>query len=357
MTEQRDPLRGTRLLFITAAFVVIIWGIYQAQSVLVFILVSVFLAITGTPLLLWLQQKRVPSAVAVLLVVGAIVVILLLIAALAGTSINSFKNALPFYEGRIQQQLDGLNALAASRGIEIPDKFLLKYINPSAVLSLTASLLSGLGSALSNIVMILLTVTFILLEASSFPIKLRAVLGEPEAAFPLFSRFVQTVQRYMLIQTGVSLATGVLVGIWLAVLGVDFAVLWGLLAFLLNYVPNLGSIVAAVPALLLALIQLGLGRTAIAAAGYIAINFILGNVVQPRLMGRGLGLSTLVVFLSLIFWGSLLGIVGMVLSIPMTIAAKIAFERREDTRWIALLLGPEAPPEDLSAPQNDPNRQ
>jgi len=200
---------------------------------------------------------------------------------------------------------------------------------------------------LSNIVLILLTVTFIMLEASSFPVKLRAVLGDPEAVFPQFSRFVETMKRYMVIQTGISLVTGILVGGWLAILGVDFPIIWGLMAFLLNFIPNLGSIIAAIPAVLLALIQLGIGRAALAAAGYVLVNFVIGNVLQPRLLGRGLGLSTLVVFLSLIFWGSLLGLVGMVLSIPITMAFKIAFESNESTRWIAVVLGPELSPADV----------
>jgi len=355
MAAQGNEERGVRFLFIVAALVVIIWGIYQAQSVLVPFLVSVFLAVIGTSPLLWLERKRVPSVIAVLLVVGGIIGILLIIGALVGTSINSFSNALPFYEARTQEQFSALKELLLRNEIEISDKFLLTHVNPGAVMSLTANLLSGLSSVLSNIVLILLTVTFILLEASSFPVKLRAVLGGPQADLPQFSRFADSMKRYMVIQTAISLATGILIGIWLAILGVDFPVLWGLLAFLLNYIPNLGSIIAAIPAVLLALIQLGIGRAALAAAGYIVINFTLGNIVQPRLMGRGLGLSTLVVFLSLIFWGSLLGLVGMVLSIPITMTLKIAFESNESTRWIAVLLGPEPSPEDVLTAQKSPD--
>ncbi len=351
MTEQSDSHRGTPILFIVAAFVIIIWGIYQAQSVLVWFLFSVFLAILGTPPLLWLEKKHVPSVIAVLTVVGGIICIFLIIGALVGTSLNSFSNALPFYRARLQEQLFALRELLLRKEIDISDKFLLEHVNPGAIMSLTASLLSALRSVLSNIVLILLTVTFILLEASSFPIKLRAILRDSQAVFLQFDRVVDSVKRYMIIQTAISLATGILISIWLAILGVDFPVLWGLLAFLLNYIPNLGSIIAAIPAVLLALIQVGIGRAVLAAGGYIVINFILGNVVQPRLMGRGLGLSTLVVFLSLIFWGSLLGLVGMILSIPITMTFKMALERNESTQWIAVLLGSEPSPEDVLPPQ------
>ncbi|HXY53765.1 MAG TPA: AI-2E family transporter [Nitrospirota bacterium] len=351
MNEQSGSQRGTRILVIVAAFVIIIWGIYQAQPVLVWLLFSVFLAILGTPPLLWLERKRIPAVIAVMIVVGGIIGILLIIGALVGTSLNSFSNALPFYRTRIQEQLFALKGLLLRKEIDISDKFLLEHVNPGAVMSMTAGLLSAFKSVLSNIVLILLTVTFILLEASSFPIKLRAILGDSRAVFHQFDRVVDSVKRYMVIQTTISLATGILIGIWVAILGVDFPVLWGLLAFLLNYIPNLGSIIAAIPVILLALIQLGIGRAALAAGGYIVINFTLGNVVQPRLMGRGLGLSTLVVFLSLIFWGSLLGLVGMILSIPITMTFKMALERNESTRWIAVLLGPEPSPEDMLPPQ------
>jgi predicted PurR-regulated permease PerM len=130
----------------------------------------------------------------------------------------------------------------------------------------------------------------------------------------------------------------------MSILGVDFPVLWGFLAFVLNYVPSLGVVIAAFPAVLLTFIQFGIGHAALAGAGYIAVNFIIGTIVEPKLVGRGVGLSTLVVFLSLIIWGNLLGLIGMVLCIPFTMTLKFVLENNKDTRWIAVLLGPETPP-------------
>jgi predicted PurR-regulated permease PerM len=244
----------------------------------------------------------------------------------------------------MQEEVLALQAFLATKGIRRVDKVLLEYVNPGAVMGLTSRLIAGLGVALSNIVLILLTTTFILLEASSFPSKLRAVLGHPRQSFPEVTVFVSEMERYMVIKTGISLATGVLVGGWLAILGVDFPVLWGFLAFLLNYVPSVGSSIAAIPAVLLALAQFGVVRALLVTAGYMSINFLLDNVVEMKLMGRKLHLSTLVVFLSLMFWGSLLGLVGMVLCIPLTMTLKFACENNEDTRWIAVLLGPAEDP-------------
>jgi predicted PurR-regulated permease PerM len=347
MTEQNNSQQGIRFLVIAAALVIIIVGINQAQSVLVSFLVAVFFAIIGTPPVLWLERKRIPSVVAVLLVVAGMITILLIVGAIVGASINSFYTKLPVYQTRLQEQVSAFHAFLATKGIQGMDKILLGYINPVAVMNLTARLLAGLGSALSNIVLILLTVSFILLEASSFPIKLRAALGDPWALFPQFAKFVNDIKRYMVIQTAISLTAGVLIGIWLSILGVDFAIFFGLLTFLLNYVPNVGSVIALIPMVILTFIQFGMGRTALAAAGYVVVVFFLGNVVQPRLMGQKLGLSTLVVFLSLIFWGSLLGPVGMVLCIPLTMTLKFACENNKGTQWIAVLLGPEAPTESI----------
>ncbi len=341
MDKIANPFGGVHWLVIAAALVIIIAGINLAQSIIVFSIVSMFLALIGTPPVLWLERKRIPSILSVAMVVSVMVIILLMIGALIGTSLKSFSDSLPFYQMRIQEQVRAFEALLASKGINITDKLLLKYVNPESIMELTAGLLTGLSSVLSNIVLILLTVTFVLLEVSSFPVKLRKVLGNQEAIFPRFTKFVIDIRQYVIIATLINLSAGILIGIWLSIFGVKYPVLWGFLFFLLHYIPNIGAYIAAIPAILFALIQLGLGVAVIVAAGYLLVGFTIGNIVQPKLMGRNLGLSTLVVFLSLIFWGSLLGLVGAVLSIPLTMSMKFAFESNEETKWIAILLGPE----------------
>ncbi len=341
MTESVSDTPLSRVLLIIAAIIFIIWGTRQAQPVLVSLLLALFLAVLATPPVLWLQRKRVPTLLAVSLVILAMVLILLAIGAVVGASIGSFYEALPHYQARFQEQATAFKAFLVHRGIASPGKVFLKYVDPNAVMNLTADLLMKMGAAFSNIILILLTTTFILLEASSFPIKLRAILGDPNQAFPRFTAFVNNMKRYMVIKTLMSLATGLLVGIWLTILQVDFPVLWGFLAFLLNYVPSIGSTIAGIPAVILAFIQLGLGKAILAAAGYMVINLLVDYGIEKRLMGRRLGLSTLVVFLSLIFWGSLLGPIGAVLCIPLSLTLKFAFESRASTRWIAILLGPE----------------
>jgi AI-2 transport protein TqsA len=343
MPEKSNIQRGTSLLVVAASFVIIIWGVVQAQSFIVFILIALFLSVIGAPPVLWLKEKRIPSVLAVLAVLACMIILLLMIGGLVGTSLASFSDSIPFYQQRIQEEINAMRGFMASKGITIKDNAVLEYVNLGSVMSLTAGLLSGLTSTLSSVFLILLTVTFILLEVSSFPAKLRAILDDPQAEFSKFRKFIDDINHYLFIKTGISVLTGSLIGIWMSFLGVDFPVLWGFLAFLLNYVPSLGVIIAAVPAILLTLIQLGPGHAALAALGYILVNFIVGTLVEPKLVGRGVGLSTLVVFLSLIFWGNLLGIIGMVLCIPFTMTLKFVLENNEQTRWLAIVLGPEMP--------------
>jgi predicted PurR-regulated permease PerM len=345
MTDQANSHHGTPLLIIGASVVVVLWGIYLAQSVLVLFLVSVFLAFIGRVPVVWMERHRVPSVVAVLIVMGAMVTILLGIGVVVGASLTSFSGAWPSYQVRIHDMLSGLKAVLARKGIKMTDDMLSGFNSPGAVLNFTAGVFAGLSSVLSNTLLVLFTMTFMLLEASGLPAKLRLVHDYPKSSLPKFAKFVEDIKRYTIIKTLINLLAGVLITIWLTVLGVDFPVLWGFLAFLLHFIPSVGSVIAAVPAVFLALIQLGGGSAALTAAGYIVIGMTLGNVVEPRVMGHRFGMSPLVVFLSLIFWGNLLGIAGALLCVPLTMTLKLACEAREDTRWIAVLLGPEVPPE------------
>lgn len=358
MNEGAKRPRGAGILITAAAFVIIVAGMRAAAPILVSILLSSFISVICGPPLFWLRRKGVPNPLALVIVIAAVIAGGMILAVLVGTSLDDFSRELPVYQERIKEQAAAQLAWFRRLGIDVSNRGLLKAFDPGAVMNMVARILTGLGGALTNAFLILLTVIFILLEASSFPGKLRATMADPNRSFKTIDTFLDTVQRYMAIKTIVSLATGITIAAWLAILGVDYPLLWGTLAFLLNYVPNIGSILAAVPAVLLALLQLGAGPALLAASGYLVVNVLIGNVIEPRIMGRGLGLSTLVVFLSLVFWGWVLGPVGMLLSVPLTMTLKIAFGSNEDTRWIAVLLGPEVPVEAAShALPKNPTRE
>jgi len=169
---------------------------------------------------------------------AGMIIILILIGAQIGTSFSSFSDELPLLQSRIREQVLEFSVLLTSKGIVGTENFFLEYVNPEAIMGLTANLLSGLSSVLSDLVLILLTVTFILLEVSSFPVKLRAILGDPKQVFPRFTEFVVDMKRYMVIKTIINLVAGILIAVWMQILGVQFPVLWGFLAFLLHYIPK-----------------------------------------------------------------------------------------------------------------------
>jgi AI-2 transport protein TqsA len=344
MNAINHKARASGILLTIAAFVVVIAGMSAAKVILVPFLLAAFIAIVSAPPLFWLQRKGLPAWLSLLIVVLGVLLIVLLVAGLIGTSVRDFSKDLPGYEAKLRQQTTMIMGLLERLGVDTSGPALTKIFNLGAAMKLVATLLNSLGNVLTNGFLILMTVIFMLMEASSFPAKLRRVLGGPESSLARFDSFIDNVKHYMAIKTLISFATGTFVAIWLAIIGVNYAMLWGLLAFALNYVPNIGSIIAAAPAVLLAIIQLGILKAFVTAAGYVGINIIMGNFLEPRFMGRGLGLSTLVVFLSLLFWGWVLGPVGMLLSVPLTMTAKIALESRDDTRWIAVLLGPKGSP-------------
>ena len=328
---------GATALVSVAAVIVVIFGMQAASAILVPLLVSAFAAVICTPLMRWLQHYRVPAGLAVLIVMLLIIGVLTLVGIFIGGQFAEFRARLPFYEEQLNTKVTGLAALF---GQEASITDLLERIKPASPMELVANLFSGLQGLLANFFLIIFTVVFLLLEASSFPGKLQLVLtasrGDPE----YFKRFTSGVQRYLGIKTIVSLVTGVAAAALTAAFGLDFPLLWGLLAFLFNYVPNIGSLIAAIPAVVLALIQFGFGQAAMIAAGYFIINITIGGIIEPRVVGRGLGLSTLVVFLSLVFWGWVFGPVGMLLSVPLTMTAKIALDSSDRTAPIAVLLGP-----------------
>ncbi len=330
-----------KALVIAAALVVVIAGLRTAGPIIVPFLLSTFIAIIGTPALTWLERLGLPRWLAMIAVIGAIIVAGAMMMGIVGAAIAEFGRDLPLYKERINEQTAALGAWLQGRGITAPLISLADIFKPELAIELTADLFNGLGALLTNALLIFLTVIFILFEASVFSVKFRTLDKGKGRTLERFTAFSQNVKRYLVIKTATSLLTGATLWLWLWLLGVDYPVLWGLLAFLLNYVPNIGSIIAAVPALLLCLIQLGPGTTLVAAAGYLIVNIAVGSVLEPRLLGRGLGLSPLVVFLSLVFWGWVLGPVGMFLSVPLTIMIKIALDSRRDTHWIAVLLGSE----------------
>lgn len=327
---------GSRFLFVAACLVVVVHGLKLASPVLLPFSLALFLAILSAPLMLGLQRRGVPRVIAVLISVLAIVGVLSVVIFLATESLSQFQAAVPKYRKQLEGLLrDGVDWLVL-HGVPVAADLPLSLIDPGAVIDFAQGTVARVATMLSSTFLVLLIMVFMLAEASSFPDKLRFLLGEG-ADLGRFGKIVREVQQYLGIKTGISLITGLLAGLWTALLGIDFPILWGIVAFAFNYIPTIGSIIAAIPPIILGLFG-GLGEAFLVMVGYVAINVTFGNIIDPMLQGRQFGISTLVVILSLVFWGWVWGPLGMLLSVPLTMVLKIALENTDDLRWIAVLL-------------------
>ena len=324
-----------------AAFIIIIAGAMYAQTFVTQLLLAFFISIISSQPIYWLQKKKVSLGLSIAIVFTVIIVVFVGFGELIGTSLSSFSDDAPKYEQNLQEMGGTILQMASDKGINISTGEMTDLFDPSKIMGVTAGFLSELGGVMGSALTIIFLVLFLLMELDSFPIKINAIKKESGSTNSLaFLNIIgDNIRHYLSIKTMTSLFTGLLIWISLIIIGVDYAIIWALIAFLLNYIPNIGSIIAAVPAVLFALVQLGFGGAFWTIGVFVAVNMIIGNIIEPKMMGKGLGLSTFVVFVSLIFWGFILGSVGMFLSVPLTMAIKIVLEQKPKTKWIAILLG------------------
>ena len=325
-----------------AAVIVVIYGLQMAKELLVPFLIATFLALITVRPMLWMQQRRVPAFLAALIIVTLMMLLIFAVGTIVGRSIADFTAALPGYQERLDVIIDGfLKNVVRFLNLDESVKSIGDMIDPGWAMGFAATILNGLKNVLTDTFLIIFTMIFMLLEASSFGTKVEAAFGQSAASLERPRAFLANLGRYLGIKTLVSFGTGLSAWLLTWLIGLDFPLLWAMLAFLLNYIPTIGSIIAAVPAILLALVQIGPGAATATLAGFTAINVAFGNIIEPRLMGYGVGISPLVVFVGLIFWGWVFGPVGMLLSVPLTMTLKLALESDERTRWIAIFLGSE----------------
>ena len=341
--RQVEPGRASQHLLNLASLMVVVAGLKLGAPILVPIAAAFFLALLSLPLLTWLEDRRVPHGLAVMVAVLANVAVLTLIGVLVSSSVSSFVEAAPRYRDQLLGLLDLLVTWGESRGMPAARWVEEGLFDAASVVDLIGGTLRGVASIATGLLLVVTIMAFILLEVVIFPAKLQAALGNRVQPLWRYARIRLEVQGYLMMKTLVSAVMGILSGLGVWAIGLDFPLLWGVVAFVFNYVPNIGPILASVPALLLSLLTLGIGRTLLIAALFLGLHLGLGNILEPQLFGRRLGLSPLVIFLSLLFWGWVWGPVGLLLSVPLTVIARIVFENSRDLRWIAVLLASEPP--------------
>ncbi len=382
---EKNTVSATRYLIVVASFIVVIAGLRAAKSLVVPFLLATFFAIILSPWMHLLRKRGLPGSLALTVIIAACIGVSGSVSFLIGSSINQFRGSLSVLPRQIDRNLEplreqwlpdwsffeeeagtvatpnsptdanlaknspvkpedgGLDPAGQSK-LALPERSSLTSDLQRLTTDYFRDLLSGLANMLSNTFIIIVTVAFMLLEAYRFPGKLSAALGRENPVLGNVEQIISDVRRYMVIKSTTSALTGILVFGLLTVLEIPYPFLWGVLAFLFNFVPNIGSIIASIPAVLLALISDDpIMKATLTMVGYLSINCFVSYAIEPRYMGQGLGLSTLVVFLSLVFWGWVLGPVGMLLSAPLTMIVKIILENSEDFQWIAVLMGSKAP--------------
>lgn len=326
-------------MFLFAAFVIVVAGIRAASVILVPFLMAVFVAIVSTPMAIWMNRRGVPMPMALGLVIFMLVAIAVLGVGVIGKSVNDLTSNLSGYQTMYDNRVEGLVSWLADRGLDVKDTQPIKDLfNPAAAIVWVRNTLGALTGIMSQAFIILLLAIFMLLEAAILPEKVRRLPGMSDGGWGRLGKIVEDVRFYVGIKTLMSLLTGIVVGVWCSIMKIDFPILLGLLAFILNYVPNVGSILAAVPAMALALFEFSFSTAVVSGVGYAVINITISNFLEPRILGKSLGISPLVILVSMFFWGWALGPIGMLLAVPLTMTTKIAMESGRSTQWIAMMM-------------------
>ena len=343
-TALRQP-SFLRVVLLLAALVVVFVGMRLAAPILDPILFAVVLALLFSPIYAWLRRRRVPTPLALVIMLVGLTVLFLAIAGILGVSIARFSGDIGSYTGKLNNQLDNIQNLTKSLGVSKAD--LQKALSPSALTGAIGAILSGVADFLSNLFLILIIVLFLLAEGPAMMNRLRASTGPEHPQVERLAVFGHSVVRQLGLRAIVNLFTAAGVTILLFVLRVDFPLMWGILAFFLSFIPWIGLPLAVAPAVILALAEHGLTSALLVIAGVTVINILAENALSPMLMGRGLSISPTVLFLGFIFWAWLLGGPGAFLAAPLTIFLILMLGTFPETQWLANVMGMGGPdPED-----------
>ncbi len=324
--------------FFFATSIIIIAGVKVASEIVIILFLSIFISSIFSTLLSFLKRKGIPKLLSYFFVISIFVVITLFMAYIINISLKDFASNLPSYEQKLQSLIVSSINFVEQYGYTIDQTTILDALNLSSFFGFTTNIIGSIGTFLSKFLLLIIGVAFILAESKSFETKLKVIFKYNAKKLEHFNLFSHNIQKYFLVKSTTSFLTGLIIAVVLMFFNVDYPILWGVIAMLFNFIPVVGSIIAAIPAVLLSLLNVDMNTTLILILFYVIINISISNIIEPKLMGKELGLSPLVIFFSLIFWGWILGIVGMFLAVPITMTLKIAFNSNSETTWIAILM-------------------
>lgn len=345
---------GLRVLVTMASAVIVIAGLQYGRDVILPVVMATFLAVASFPFTKMLRSKlRFPHWLAVTSTVALVFSFLVglgfltnyLVTELSHIWVLKYNHLLNDLYLKIQAFLLEHNWDNQAREVV---NSLMQAVDGQNIVNITTTLMGKLTSIVTITTLVLILMTFFLAEAPKFGENVQRISRKSGPAILHFAKALSGIQKYLVIKTIISFITGMLAWALCAAVGVDLALLWGIVAFALNFIPTFGSIVAAIPPIILSLLMLGTSEAVIVALGYLAINTMLGNFIEPLLMGRQFGIATSVVLLSVVFWGWVWGPFGMLMAVPISILVKLGLEGSRDLKWIAMLM--DDPPKKRNLP-------
>ncbi len=335
-----------RLLLNLASLVIIIAALKSISQLLGPILLSLFVVLIVYPIMLWLERRGMARWIAYTLVVLGVIVVGTIFIIFLAVSLTELSITLPKYEELLNTRLDGLQQWLASHNLRIEDVLELNWFNPQNIFQLLFYLVSILLETVANVGLTLLVFIYMLASAGNFWTHLRRELAADLPMLKRFSSFGQSIRIYLVIKSWLGVMTALVQVILMWILGIDFAVLWGVFSFLFNFVPSIGFYIGLIPPVIIAVIKLGITKTIILIFGYTLINNFFDVLIAPHYLGKGLDLSIVVAFLGLVFWTWMLGPIGAFLALPLTVMVKkLLLESLPDTQLLASLMSSSGEPD------------
>jgi AI-2 transport protein TqsA len=359
LNEGLSTKRGAgRVLMMLAALMVTVAGLRAAQNFFLPVLLAFFVATVSYPITTALRQRGVPRMIAVFLTVlvdFAFIAGIVLLGVVLVQDLQDKWNSK--YAAQLYMQVKDVSESLAMKldkwGVEDAQEKIqlvvennlasLQQIRFEKIWDLGTGVLGQVVGFIGAAIIFLILTVFMLTEARSFGRRLEAISLAHGPNIARMLSATRDIQRYLGIKTVISLITGFLAGLLCWAAGLDFFILWGIVAFALNFIPVIGSLIAGVPPMILALLVAGIPNALLVAGGYLLINNFLGNFIEPILVGRRFGISTLVVVISVLFWGWVWGPLGMLLAVPLTMVIKVILDGSEELRWIGVAISSETP--------------
>ena len=340
MTERIESAATTRLLLVVASTIVILAGMHAAAAIVAPILLAWVITISMTPLLNWLVQRGLSARLAQAVVVLVVVVCLVGLVVVLGVSLSRLVAAFPNYKDNLTQLKIDVEHAAADIGIDLSDVIGLDLWDAERIVRLASRLTRQVGNAVTTSGITIVVAVFMLMEATTFPQTFRKAIRSKSVVSSRIGKVNHEIRQYMIIMTWSGCIVAVANTILLLLIGVDFAVLWGFLSFLMSYVPAVGFVIAIIPPALLSLLEFGWREAFLVILGYSLIRGVVFSVLKPRYAAQRLDISRVVVIIAVIFFVWLLGPMGSILAVPLAVVIKdLLLASSDDTRPFSILMG------------------